>query len=137
MSDLLLRGGRLWGRDDPATDILVRDGVIDRIEPGLQAPVGAEVLDVSGRLVLPGLVEAHCHLDKTLFGGEWVPHAAGDALTDRIDTERRRRGELGLPNVDNIVALLERMVAAGTSYVRSHTDIDPALGPSGKERGGR
>jgi cytosine deaminase len=133
MSDLLLRGGRLWGRDDPAADIRVRDGVIDRIEPGLEAPAGAEVIDVSGRLVLPGLVEAHCHLDKTLFGGEWVPHAAGDALTDRIDTERRRRGGLGLPNVDNIVALLERMVAAGTSYVRSHTDIDPALGLSGVE----
>jgi cytosine/creatinine deaminase len=133
MSDLLLRGGRLWGRDDPAADILVRGGVIDRIGPGLEAPAGAEVLDVSGRLVLPGLVEAHCHLDKTLFGGEWVPHSAGDALADRIATERRRRGELGLPRVDNIVALLERMVAAGTSYVRSHTDIDPALGLSGVE----
>src|SRR5881275_2581231 len=103
MSDLLLRGGRLWGRDDPAADILVRDGMIDRIEPDLEAPAGAEVIDVSGRLVLPGLVEAHCHLDKTLFGREWVPHTAGDALTDRIDTERRRRGELGLPSVDNIV----------------------------------
>jgi cytosine deaminase len=133
MSDLLLRGGRLWGRDDPAADILVKGGVIDRIEPGLEAPAGAEVIDVSGRLVLPGLVEAHCHLDKTLFGGEWVPHSAGDALADRIATERRRRGELGLPSVDNIVALLERMIAAGTSYVRSHTDIDPALGLSGVE----
>jgi cytosine deaminase len=133
MSDLLLRGGRLWGRDAPAADILIRAGVIDRIEPGLAAPAGAEVIDVSGRLVLPGLVEAHCHLDKTLFGGEWVPHTAGDALTDRIATERRRRGELGLPRVDHIVALLEQMVAAGTSYVRSHTDIDPALGLSGVE----
>jgi cytosine deaminase len=133
MSHLLLRGGRLWKRDDPAADILVKGGVIDRIEPGLEAPPGAEVIDVSGRLVLPGLVEAHCHLDKTLFGREWVPHSAGDALTDRIATERRRRGELGLPSVDHIVALLERMVAAGTSYVRSHTDIDPALGLSGVE----
>jgi cytosine/adenosine deaminase-related metal-dependent hydrolase len=133
MSVLLLRGGRLWGRDDPAADILVKGGVIDRIEPGLQAPAGAEVIDVSGRLVLPGLVEAHCHLDKTLFGGDWVPHSAGDALADRIATERRRRGELDLPKVDNIVALLERMVAAGTSYVRTHTDIDPALGLSGVE----
>jgi cytosine deaminase len=133
MSDLLLRGGRLWGRADPAADVLIKGGMIDRIEPGLQAPDGAEVIDVSGRLVLPGLVEAHCHLDKTLFGAEWVPHTAGDALADRINTERRRRGELGLPSVDNIVALLERMVAAGTTYVRSHTDIDPALGLSGVE----
>ncbi|MFG3689701.1 amidohydrolase [Micromonospora sp. NPDC047740] len=117
---------------DTEADILMRAGVLEQIEPGIQAP-NAEVIDVSGRVVLPGLIEAHCHLDKTLYGGEWVPHSAGDALSDRIDTERRRRGELGVPNVDNIAALLERMVAAGTTYVRTHTDIDPALGLSGVE----
>jgi len=132
MSDVVLRGGRPW-RSPAAADILVRDGAIAAIEPDLPPPPGAEVVDVSGRLILPGLVEAHCHLDKTLFGGDWVPHTAGDALADRISTERRRRGELGVPDVDRITALLERMIAAGTSYVRSHTDIDPALGLSGVE----
>jgi cytosine/creatinine deaminase len=132
MADLLLRGGRPW-RSPAAADILVRDGAIVAIEPDLPPPHGAEVVDVPGRLILPGLVEAHCHLDKTLFGGDWVPHTAGDALADRIATERRRRAELGVPNVDRITALLERMVASGTSYVRSHTDIDPALGLSGVE----
>lgn len=126
MTDLLLRGGRPWGYDGRA-DILVRGGVIGRIGPDLDAQ-DVEVVDVAGRFVLPGLVEAHCHLDKTLYGGPWVPHSAGEALSDRIASERRRRGELGLPNVDSIAALLERMVAAGTSYVRSHTDVDPDVG---------
>ena len=128
MSDLLLRGGLPWCFDAPA-DVLVRDGAIDRIEPGLSADV--EVIDVSGWLVLPGLVDAHCHLDKTLFGGEWVPHSAGDTLEDRIANDLRRRAELGIPSVDRIVALLEQMVASGTSYVRSHTDIDPEVGLRG------
>jgi cytosine deaminase len=131
MPDLLLRGGRPWRFDGPA-DVLLRDGVIARIEPGI-AVEQAEVLDVSGRLLLPGLVDAHCHLDKTLFGGPWVPHSAGDALEDRIANDRRRRGELGIPSVDRIVALLERMVAAGTSHVRSHTDVDPEVGLRGVE----
>jgi cytosine/creatinine deaminase len=131
VTDLLLRGGQPWGYDGPA-DILVRGGVIDRIGPDLDAQ-DVEVVDVSGRLVLPGLVEAHCHLDKTLYGGPWVPHSAGEALSDRIANERRRRGELGLPNVGYITALLERMVTAGTSYVRSHTDIDPGVGLGGIE----
>lgn len=78
-------------------------------------------------LVIPGLVEAHCHLDKTLFGGPWVPHSAGDALADRISNDLRRRSELGIPDVDRMVALLERMVTSGTSYVRTHTDIDPVV----------
>ena len=131
MSGLLLRGARPWGFDGPA-DVLVREGVIERIEPGIE-PGDAEVLEVGDRLVLPGLVEAHCHLDKTLYGGPWVPHSAGDALEDRIANDRRRRGELGIPSVDRIVALLERMVASGTSHVRSHTDIDPEVGLRGVE----
>jgi cytosine/creatinine deaminase len=131
MADLVLRGGRPWGSEGPS-DILIRDGVVERIEPRVVAPA-AQVLDVSGLLVLPGLVEAHCHLDKTLFGGPWVAHTAGDALIDRITTERQRRGELGIPDVDRITALLERMVVAGTTHVRSHTDIDPAFGLSGVE----
>jgi cytosine deaminase len=130
MPDLLLRGGLPWGFDGPA-DVLVRDGAIQRIEPGLE--LDAEVVDISGRLVLPGLVDAHCHLDKTLFGGPWVPHSAGDALEDRIANDRRRRAELGIPSVERIVALLETMAAAGTSYVRSHTDIDPEVGLRGVE----
>jgi cytosine/adenosine deaminase-related metal-dependent hydrolase len=126
MSDLLLRGGRPWGFDGPA-DMLVRGGAIERIEPSIDLR-DAEVLDVSGRIVLPGLVDAHCHLDKTLFGGPWVPHSAGDALEERIANDRRRRGELGIPSVDRIAALLERMVTAGTSHARSHTDVDPEVG---------
>ncbi len=59
-------------------------------------------------LVLPGLVEAHCHLDKTLYGGPWVPHTAGDALADRIAHDLDRRAELGVPDVDRIAALLGR-----------------------------
>ena len=126
MSDLLLRGGRVRG-GDAQVDILVRDGVVEQVAPGL-APVtgvsGAEVIEVRDRLVLPGLVEAHCHLDKTLYGAPWVPHSAGDALADRIANERRRRGELGLPDVERVTALLERMVATGK--------VESALGLLGR-----
>ena len=131
MSALLLRGGHPWGYDVEA-DILVRDGKISQIEPAVDV-TDAEVVDVAGRLVLPGLVDAHCHLDKTLYGGPWVPHSAGDALADRISNDRSRRRELGIPDVDHVTALLERMAAAGTSYVRTHTDVDPDVGLRGIE----
>jgi cytosine deaminase len=130
MPSIVIRGGRPWGRAE-AADILVRDGLVAAVEPHIDG--GDEVVDATGRLVLPGLVEAHTHLDKTLFGGSWVPHSAGDDLADRIANDRRRRGELGIPDVDRVVALLERMVVSGTTHVRSHTDVDPEVGLRGVE----
>ena len=126
MTDLLVRGGNPWGHPD-RTDVLIRDGVIAETGPDLHAPDVTPV-DVPGRLVLPGLVDAHAHLDKTLFGGPWVPHTAGDDLADRIATERRLRGQLGLPSTGFMTALLETMIAAGTTHLRTHTDVDPAVG---------
>ncbi|GAA0904259.1 amidohydrolase [Virgisporangium ochraceum] len=126
MSELLLVGGRPWGHTGTA-DIHVSDGVIVGIGAGTGSPA-AERMDVTGKLVLPGLVDAHTHLDKTLYGREWVPHSAGDTLGDRIGNERRRRGALGLPDVDAMTALLETMVVNGTTHVRTHTDIDPEVG---------
>ena len=128
-SAILLRDGRIPGAG--VTDILVRAGRFAEIGVDLGAPPGAEVVELGGKLILPGLVDAHCHLDKTLYGGPWVPHLAGDALADRIRTERAKRLDLGVPNVDRITALLETMVTAGTLYVRSHVDIAPELGLTG------
>jgi hypothetical protein len=75
MPGLLLRDARPWPGKD-RSDLLVRDGVLARIGPRLSPEDTDEVVDLGGRLVLPGLVEAHCHLDKTLFGGPWRPHSA-------------------------------------------------------------
>ncbi len=93
MADLLLRGGWPWGLDG-AADVLIRGGVIDQLGSGLD-PGSADVFDVAGKLVLPGLVDAHCHLDKTLYGAPWEPHSAGDSLAERIANDRGRRGRAG------------------------------------------
>jgi len=127
---VLLVGGTLWGTGG-AADILLEDGVIAAIGAPPHEPV--KTIDVTGMLVLPGLVEAHCHLDKTLYGGPWVPHTAGDALADRIAHDLDRRAELGVPDVDRITALLGTMSDFGTTAVRSHTDVDPIVGLRGIE----
>ena len=125
-----LVGGTLWGAEGPV-DVLLEDGRIAAI--GGPPAGNAQTIDVTGMLLLPGLVEAHCHLDKTLYGGPWVPHTAGDALADRIAHDLDRRAELGVPDVDRITSLLERMSSFGTTLVRSHTDVDPIVGLRGVE----
>jgi dihydroorotase len=62
---LLLRGGRVIdpSRDfDQLADVLVQDGKIADVAPGLGAPDGVEVRDVRGHVVAPGLVDLHVHL---------------------------------------------------------------------------
>jgi imidazolonepropionase-like amidohydrolase len=70
---LVLRGGH-WldvraGRLRPNGAIVVRDGKIVALHPAgdtWRPPVGARIIDIEGRTVLPGLIDAHVHL--TLAG---------------------------------------------------------------------
>jgi len=43
------------------TDILIQNGKIARIAPGIAAPSGAQVIDASGKYVMPGIIDAHSH----------------------------------------------------------------------------
>jgi dihydroorotase len=63
---ILIANGRVI---DPATgtdavqDVLVRDGAIARVGPGLgRRAEGVEVLDATGKVVAPGLIDLHVHL---------------------------------------------------------------------------
>ncbi|WP_370949897.1 dihydroorotase family protein [Amycolatopsis sp. cg5] len=58
--DLVVRGGRLADSGD-VRDIVVRDGVIDDLLPAGSGAQGREVIDASGRYVLPGLIDSHVH----------------------------------------------------------------------------
>jgi dihydroorotase len=65
--DLCLRGGRVIdpGRNfDSEADVLLRDGRVAAVGPGLAASAGAEVriLDVRGLWVAPGFIDLHTHL---------------------------------------------------------------------------
>ena len=55
----LIRGAAPLGGE--AADLLIRDGRIEEIGPGLSAD-GGTVLDASGLIALPGLVDLHTHL---------------------------------------------------------------------------
>lgn len=58
---ILIQGVRLYGEGDPV-DVLTADGQIAEIGTGLKAPKGAEVIDATGQILLPGFVDLHTHL---------------------------------------------------------------------------
>lgn len=64
-STLLLRNARIWSAGgDRADCAVVVDGTIAFVgaERDVSPPSGATILDAGGRLVLPGLIDAHAHL---------------------------------------------------------------------------
>src|ERR1041384_6037844 len=62
---ILLQGGHVIdpSRDlDEAADVLIQDGKISDVKRGLSAPDGADVRNVKGKVVVPGLIDLHVHL---------------------------------------------------------------------------
>lgn len=130
MSQLLIKNGRPLG-GKPA-DILIRDGRITAIGPDLAAP-GATVEDAGGALVLPGLVEAHTHLDKSLWGMGWRPNDSGPRLIDKIDNERKLKRELNIDPARQSARQVVLSVSHGSTHIRSHVDVDTDHGLWGIE----
>jgi 5-methylthioadenosine/S-adenosylhomocysteine deaminase len=86
---ILLRGGTLvtMNRDRHVGvgDLYLEDGVIrglgERANGGRRAD---EIIDVEGRLVIPGLIQPHIHLCQTLFRGHADDLELLDWLSQRI-----------------------------------------------------
>jgi len=121
MTDLLLTNVRPFG--GAATDILIRNGRIESIGQG-QSTAGMPVEDGGGAIAIPGLVEAHAHLDKSMWGMGWQVHQAGPSLEDKISNERRLRRELNIDPERQSARQVALAASHGTTAIRSHVDID-------------
>ncbi|HLY46790.1 MAG TPA: dihydropyrimidinase [Stellaceae bacterium] len=66
--DLVIRNGTVaTAADTVRCDVGVRDGVVVTLGQGLAA--GARDIDATGRLVLPGAIDSHCHIEQMSSAG--------------------------------------------------------------------
>lgn len=66
--DLLLKGGHLidpLNQINEPMDLAIRDGKVAAVAKGIPADQAKKVLDVTGLIVTPGLIDLHCHLYAT------------------------------------------------------------------------
>ncbi|GLS29084.1 cytosine deaminase [Mesorhizobium albiziae] len=127
MTNLLLRNVRPYGGAN--SDLLIRDGRIDgvgRFEPAPDMPVE----DGGGAIAIPGLIDAHTHLDKTTWGMPWHENNRRAVLRERIDFERENRIAIGIDPHRQSMRHAIGLAAHGATHIRSHVDIDPVHGLS-------
>lgn len=74
MTIIALTNGRVVPVDGEVFEgtVLLRDGVIADLGANVQVPADADVVDVAGQYVLPGLVDAHSHIGSWEDGEGWA-----------------------------------------------------------------
>ena len=127
--DLVLRQAAVAGWDGPV-DIGVRGERIVAVEPRL--PTGAPEIAVGGRLVLPGFVDTHVHLDKACLLGR-CGHVEG-GLTGAIRAVSDLKRAFTVDDVyERGARVLEKAILKGTTRMRTHVEVDPRAGLRGFE----
>src|ERR1700680_5172052 len=130
--DIILRNGRIAGREHEPVDIAVCDARIAAITPRSNQATQDAACDIAldGRLLIAGFVETHIHLDKscisdrcgcrsgTLQEAIESVAAAKLAFTEQDIYARGRR-------------TLEKAIVQGTTRMRAHVEVDPRIGLKG------
>ncbi len=86
MSTLAIKDARIYTASHGVIDrgtVVAENGKITAVGANVRVPGGAKVVDASGKVVMPGIVEAHCHLsvfdffEDDMEGGEGGGRAGG------------------------------------------------------------
>lgn len=112
-----------------SADLVLDGDTIQSVLPAGSAPAHLPcLLDGQGQLLLPGLVESHTHLDKTLWATPWRPNSAGPTRNDRIRNEQLLLRDFPVPIAERAAPLIEHCIAQGSLTIRSHVDTQTVWG---------
>jgi cytosine deaminase len=114
------------GAELVSLDIELRGGMVAALRPSGAMPEGA--IDLAGRMVLPGLVDMHTHLDK---GHIWprAPNPDGTFMGALETVQRDSRANWSAGDVRARMEFMLRCAYAhGTVAIRTHIDSMPPQG---------
>ena len=129
--ETIIRNARIQdGEDRPTFDIGIDAGRIAAIEPSLAAD--GEEIDAGGRLVSPGFIETHIHLDKScILDRTWSEKGdLGSAITRVAKVKSTFTPEDVRARA---IKTLEKCILNGTTHMRTQLEVDPGIGLRGFE----
>lgn len=127
MSDIHIQDGVI-------TDVSPPDDAVDDVSAGTdhtraddalpEHGSGAKTIDGRGRLALPAFSDVHVHLDSTRIGLPFRPHTGAPGVWAMMLNDRAnwRNAEVGI--TQRVAGTLGRMIALGTTRVRSFAQVD-------------
>ncbi|CAM3622451.1 amidohydrolase family protein [Erysipelothrix urinaevulpis] len=129
--DLLFKNVRL-SKEDNLVDVAVENGVITKIASGITGDA-KEVIEGEGRVLIPGLVESHIHLDKALIADR-KPNKSG-TLQEALSVTASLKPTFTSEDIyDRATRVLKEMIIPnGVTYMRTHAEFDPEQGFTGFE----
>lgn len=126
--DLLIKQARLED-DAELVDIAISEGKITAVAPNIEES-SATTIEAKGKVVIPGLIESHIHLDKALIADR-EPNNSG-TLQEAIQVTAKLKPTFTEEDIyDRAKRALEMLIVHGTTAVRTHAEFDPAQGFTG------
>lgn len=130
MMDLTIRNATLAANPAETVDVGVANGKI--VEIGQDLPAAAHDVDVGGRLLHPGFVETHIHLDKSCILDRCASKR-GDLDEAIGEVARLKKGFTEEDVAERAAKTLRKCVINGTMRMRTHVEVDPVVGLRGIE----
>jgi cytosine deaminase len=118
----VIRDVRLRGRDD-IVDVVIEGDSIAALEPSYEGAVDREY-EGERRLLVPGFVNAHQHLDKTRLGDVMRPNESQTLQEAIYITWDHKRSYTAEEIVERASPVIERAIVNGTTAMRGFADVD-------------
>ncbi|GAA0729644.1 amidohydrolase family protein [Clostridium malenominatum] len=128
--DILIRKVRIKDGEE-LQDVAIEGGKIVAIAPHIEGTAHREI-DADGRVLIPGLVDSHIHLDKALIADR-LPNKSG-TLMEAIKVTGQLKPTFTKEDVeDRARRALTMLIKNGTTHIRTHSEFDPSQGFTGFE----
>ena len=126
--DLVLRNARIADRGATLADVGIASGLIVAIEANIAAD--AEAVDLGGRLLAPGFIETHIHLDKACILDRCRAETGDldEAIAEVAAAKQRFTVEDVAARASRVI---EKCISNGTTHIRTHLEVDPGIGMRG------
>ena len=126
--DILMKNVRLNDKEE-LVDISIHDGLIKEISENISSDA-KKIIEAAGRVLIPGLVESHLHLDKALIADR-KPNMSG-TLQEAIKVTAELKPTFSEEDIyERAKRALEMIIPTGVTAIRTHAEFDPEQGFTG------